>query len=211
MDKLTTIEKKVLKLRQVEGYSIEETLKIAKISKKVFKDIIDKLKEVGVYDEEQIKKAKRNKKRRENYEKNKDKTKLSPEEESYKKKCIDFLCVKYFNYNETHEFNPILVKKLSDLYNKISSYKVIYNTILSQESNLSYANKKSFSSEYQKIIYMIAIIRNNLAIVWKKMQKYEEEQRGFNNRINDNEIVKQLNKKVKTKPTKRVDMTQYLD
>ena len=183
MAKITKLEKSILDLRQIEGYTIEETIKKVKISRKTFKEIVSNLSEQGLYDEE----------------------------EEYRQKCIDILCTKYFCYNETKQFNPILVSKLNNLYKQSFSYKIIYNSILYSMKNLDYANTKVFSSDYQKISYMMAIIKNNLKIVWKKMQRQEEAYEGFTKKINDEEIIHQLNKNIISKPLPKRDMSKFLD
>lgn len=208
-NKLSKIENDVLELRQKKGYTIEETIKELNIKRKEFQNIISKLKNLNLYNEDQIKKAQRNRKARKNKEILQNKTKLSEEEEMYRKKSIDFMCKKYFDYNLTHHFNPVLVKKIQDL-SKITSYKIIYNTIIYQQNSLNFANTKVFSSEYQKISYMIAIIKNNLSIVWKKVQR-QEQIRESKEKGEDKEIVLQLNKTYETKPTDRFDMTDWLD
>lgn len=211
MEDLTPTENKILELRQKEGLTIEETIKKAKITRTTFEKIVKVLKDKGYYNEEEIKKAKRNKKSREYYHKHKNEEKLPKEELEYRQKCIDILSIKYFNYNETKQFNPILVSKLSGLYKNHFSYKVIYNTILLQEKSLNYAMSKPFGSEYQKINYMIAIIKNNLKITWKKLKRQEDAYEGFMKKNNDQDIVRQLNKTIITKPTKKIDMTDFLD
>ena len=88
------------------------------------------------WDEEEIKKAMKRKKQRDYYQKHKNHKKLPSEEEEYRQKCIDILCTKYFCYNETKQFNPILVSKLNNLYKQSFSYKIIYNSILYEEFRL---------------------------------------------------------------------------
>ncbi len=208
---MSKIENKILNLRQVEGYTIEETIKKANISRKTFKEIISKLSEQGLYNEEEVKSAMKRRKQREYYYKHKSETKFPPEEEEYRKKCIDILCTRYFNYNETKQFNPALVSKLNNLYNQNFSYKIIYNSILYTMKSLDYANTKTFGSDYQKINYMIAIIKNNLKIVWKKLQRQQEAYEGFTKKVNDEEIIYQLNKTIVSKPSKKIDMSEFLD
>lgn len=208
-NELSELEKSVLELRQTKGFTIEETINKLHLKRKEFQNIVSKLKKLNLYNEEEIKKAQKNKKIRENRNKNKFKPKLTEEEEMYRKKSIDFMCRKYFDYNLTHHFNPILVAKLQEL-GKITSYKVIYNTIIYQEKSLNFANTKTFSSDYQKISYMMAIIKNNLSIVWKKLQR-QDQIRESKEKGEDKEIVKQLNKKYETKPTERFDMSAWLD
>lgn len=208
-ENLSILEQKVLELRQEKGYTIEQTLSELNINQKKYKIIVDKLKELNLYDEEKIKKAKQNKKMREYRNTNKNKVKLSKEEEEYRQKCIDFMCKKYFDYNRTKVFNPVLVTKIQQLKN-ICSYKVIFNTMRFQEQNLNYANSKTFSSEFQKIGYMMTIIKNNLKEVWKKIDMQDKIQARIKEE-GSTRIVNELNRKIVTKPTKRIDMSDLLD
>lgn len=206
-ENLTDIEKRILELRQKKGYTVEETLAELKIKRTLFKEIVLKLENLGLYDKEKIQQAI---KKRKTTLKNKDynsRIKLSTEEEQYRKKSIDVMCRRYFDYNKTKHFNPVLVSKLQGL-NKFSSYKTIYNTIIYQQQNLDYANTKVFSSDFQKISYMIAIIKNNLSKVYTEMK--EKEKNAQNLTITDS-LARELTKSRVTKPTKRLDMSSLLD
>ena len=206
-ENLTDIEKRILELRQKKGYTVEETLAELKIKRTLFKEIVLKLENLGLYDKEKIQQAI---KKRKTTLKNKDynsRIKLSTEEEQYRKKSIDVMCRRYFDYNKTKHFNPVLVSKLQGL-NKFSSYKTIYNTIIYQQQNLDYANTKVFSSDFQKISYMIAIIKNNLSKVYTEMK--EKEINAHNLTITDS-LARELTKSRVTKPTKRLDMSSLLD
>ncbi len=206
-ENLTDIEKRILELRQKKGYTVEETLAELKIKRTLFKEIVLKLENLGLYDKEKIQQAI---KKRKTTLKNKDynsRIKLSTEEEQYRKKSIDVMCRRYFDYNKTKHFNPVLVSKLQGL-NKFSSYKTIYNTIIYQQQNLDYANTKVFSSDFQKISYMIAIIKNNLSKVYTEMK--EKEINAQNLTITDS-LARELTKSRVTKPTKRLDMSSLLD
>lgn len=210
MDNLNDTEKEILKLRMKEGLTIDQTIHKLKISRKDFKEIVKKLKKENLYDEEEIKKAMKRRKRKEYTSAHKSKQKLSPEEENYRKKCIEFLCTRYFSYNETHRFNPVLVTKLQQLHS-ISSYKIIFNTIIYQKKNLDYANRKPMASEFQKISYMMAIIRNNLHIVYKKIKRKENIEESKEKKSNTSNLANQLNKTIISKPTDKIDMSQFLD
>ena len=209
---LTDLENKVLELRQEKGYTIEETKKELNITDKVFKNAIENLKEAGDYDEEKIKQAKKNKKRREYEKKNRNRTKLPPDEEEYRQKCIDFMCRRYFEYNQTKKLNPLLVSKIQSL-NKVASYKIIYNTMKNQQKNLDYANIKfkNYSSDFQKINYMLAIVKNNLNITYKRLKRKETVQEAENNRFDVQDMLRKLDKNTTSKPTQRIDMSQWLD
>lgn len=210
VEKISEIQQKILDCRQNKGYSIDKTIEELKITRKRFNQNVEKLKEYGMYNEKEIKKAMQNRRLNKDKNEKKDnstKLNLSPEEEGFRKKCIDIICKRYFDYNKTKKFNPVLVSRIQNL-NKYASYKVIYNTIVYQQRNLDYASTKTFSSDFQKISYMIAIIKNNLSKVYQEMKEKEEEQK--NTTISDS-LARELTKTRITKPTKRLDMTDLLD
>ena len=208
-EKISEIQQKILEYRQEKGYSIDKTIEELKITRKRFNQNVEKLKEKGLYNEQKIKEAMKNRRLNKEIDQKNFSTKLNlnPEEEEYRKKCIDIMCKKYFDYNKTKHFNPILVSRIQNL-NKYAPYKIIYNTIVYQQKSLDYAYYKTFSSEFQKISYMIAIIKNNLSKVYKDMQEKEEQQKNIT--ISDS-LARELTKKRITKPTKRLDMTDLLD
>ena len=207
-EEITEIQKKILEYRQEKGYSIDKTMEELKLTRKIFNQNVEKLKEKDLYDEIKIKEAMKNRKLQNSLKKAvTTKLNLSPEEEEYRKECIDIMCKRYFDYNKTKHFNPVLVSRIQNL-NKYAPYKIIYNTIVYHQKNLDYASTKTFSSEFQKISYMIAIIKNNLSKVYKDMQEKEELQK--KSTISDS-LARELTKKRVTKPTKRLDMTDLLD
>ena len=207
-EEITEIQKKILEYRQEKGYSIDKTMEELKLTRKIFNQNVEKLKENDLYDEIKIKEAMKNRKLQNSVKKAvTTKLNLSPEEEEYRKECIDIMCKRYFDYNKTKHFNPVLVSRIQNL-NKYAPYKIIYNTIVYHQKNLDYASTKTFSSEFQKISYMIAIIKNNLSKVYKDMQEKEELQK--KSTISDS-LARELTKKRVTKPTKRLDMTDLLD
>ena len=207
-EKISEIQQKILDYRENKGYSMDKTIEELKITRKRFNQNVEKLKEKDLYDEIKIKEAMKNRKLQNSVKKAvTPKLNLSPEEEEYRKECIDIMCNRYFDYNKTKHFNPILVSRIQNL-NKYAPYKIIYNTIVYQQKSLDYAYYKTFSSEFQKISYMIAIIKNNLSKVYKDMQKKEEQQKNIT--ISDS-LARELTKKRITKPTKRLDMTDLLD
>lgn len=207
MDNTNDLDQKILQLRQVEGMTIKDIIKELKIKYTDYQKSIDKLKSLKLYDEKEVEKAKKRKKSREYYHKHKNEKHLHGKEEEYRKECIDIMCRRYFNYNQIGKFNPVLVDRLKRL-NDIASYNTVLNTIKAQIKSLDYANTKNFASETQKISYMIAIIRNNLSNTLKKMEINEKLAK--KNRI-DEEIIKEINKERECKPSKRFDMTEFLD
>ena len=60
MDNLSELENQVLFLRQKQGYTINETIKELNITANIFKKITEKLQNLGLYSEEEIQKAKKN-------------------------------------------------------------------------------------------------------------------------------------------------------
>lgn len=212
-EKLTDIQQQILDLREIKGYTVEQVLRELKISRKVFQEEVNNLKEINLYNEDNIKNAIQKRKKRETYAKKKNAPKLSPIEKEYREKCIDLLARKYFHYNQTKELNSLLPSQLKGLKDIYGSYKLVYMAINMLEDNLIYAYNKEFMSENIKISYMMAIIRNSVDEVRKKLdiqrrikiglEKREEEQK--------EEIMRVLNKKIITKPTQRLDMTDLLD
>ena len=208
---MTELEEKILELRQKKGMQLSEISKNLSISNYQLKKIIEELKIKNLYDEDKVKKAISNRKRREKYQENKNNTtpKLTIEEEQYRKKCIEFLCVNFFDYNKTKKINPVLIKKIQDL-GKISSYHIIYNTIISYEKVLRYSNQKKFQNEYTKIAYIISIIKNNLKNIWELNNKNEKESKKVFNKTDD-DLLDELNKNRITKKVSRVDLSEFLD
>ena len=114
--------------------------------------------------------------------------------------------------NQTKKLNPLLVSKIQSL-NKVASYKIIYNTMKNQQKNLDYANIKfkNYSSDFQKINYMLAIVKNNLNITYKRLKRKETVQEAENNRFDVQDMLRKLDKNTTSKPTQRIDMSQWLD
>ena len=122
------------------------------------------------------------------------------------------MCEKYFNYNITKQMNPILVTKLKKL-NSYASYEVIYRTMQTQEAKLNYIHSnKNFNSENQEMSYLLAVIKNNLVEINKKLN--------INNAINDaklkatnmnEDIIEMLSQNIETKPTTKRDLSEFID
>lgn len=215
MPKLTEIEKKIIKMRQEEGMTEKDTIKNLGIKQSQYRKTINYLVEIGKYDREKVKEAiqKRRKKEYEHkqYEKKKNKIPMSQEDNNYYKKCTDFLCFNYLDYRFTKKYDASLTTKLNELHKKYS-FKVIYNTMLSQKNNFDYAiSHKNFATDRQRITYLMKIVENNLVTQQFKENRYQEAHEGFNKKIDDDEITHQLNKKVISKPSKKLDLSEFLD
>ncbi len=214
MDNLSEIEKQVLELRTEKGCTVNETIEELGITITIFKKIVKKLEELNLYNEEILKKAKKRRKSRERYAKTKGEKVLglSAEEENFRQLCISFMCEKYFDYNITKKMNPILVTKLKQL-NSYASYEVIYRTLQSQEQNLNYIHSnKKFNNDTQEMSYLLTVVKNNLTKINDKLT--------MNNAINEaklksssmnEDIIEMLNQKIETKPTKKRDLSEFID
>lgn len=214
MDNLSEIEKQVLELRTEKGCTVNETIEELGITITIFRKIVKKLEELDLYNEEILKKAKNRRKSRERYAKTKGQKVLglSAEEENFRQLCISFMCEKYFDYNITKKMNPILVTKLKQL-NSYASYEVIYRTLQSQEQNLNYIHSnKKFNNDTQEMSYLLTVVKNNLTKINDKLT--------MNNAINDaklksasmnEDIIEMLNQKIETKPTKKRDLSEFID
>ena len=108
--------------------------------------------------------------------------------------------------------NPILVTKLKKL-NSYASYEVIYRTMQTQEAKLNYIHSnKNFNSENQEMSYLLAVVKNNLIEINKKLN--------INNAINDaklkatnmnEDIIEMLSQNIETKPTTKRDLSEFID
>lgn len=215
MRELSDLEKQILNLRQNKGYTIQKITEELNIKQKLYKDTINRLTEEGLYDEDKTKEAmqKRHEKeyRKRQYEKNKNKPKLSTEESKYFKKCTDFLCFNYLDYRFTKHYDNSLTSRLNQLH-KNYTFKLIYDTMLSQKSIFDYYNNKiNFKDDYHRISYFMKIVENNIILERKKQDRYKDIHEGFNKKINDEEITYQLNKNIITKPSKKLDLSEFLD
>lgn len=82
-------------------------------------------------------------------------------------KIIEKFCYEFLGYSKGQPFPTILPKRLKEL--DFYDNETIYNTICENEANIIYSlNTKEFNSDYSKICYVMAIIRNNIAQMWKK-------------------------------------------
>lgn len=204
MNNISEIQKSILELRQKKGYNIENVLCELKITRNNYKKEVEKLKELNLYDEEKVKKAIKNRQRKEKKQ-SAPKIEISEEEKDFRRKCVTILSENYLDYKKNKKFNPQLITKLTELSKK-SNYKTIYYTILAQKNSLEYGSKKTFSSDYNKILYLISIIRNNLENTKQKMQENE------NNIAQDSlDLIESLGKEIISQPTDRLDMTDLID
>lgn len=136
---------------------------------------------------------------------------ISEQEEEYKNQCIDTIWKYCFlTTDERDVYITSLIAKLQELH-KDYSYRIILFTIKDCKNSLKYIHQKDFDSKFQKISYIFAIIRNNIKTVWEKSEKQRLIKVGLSKRYNDEEIINTLSKKRKTPPTKRRDLSEFID
>ena len=84
-EKISEIQQKILDYRENKGYSIDKTIEELKITRKRFNQNVEKLKEKGLYNEQKIKEAMKNRRLNKEIDQKNFSTKLNlnPEEEEY--------------------------------------------------------------------------------------------------------------------------------
>lgn len=211
---LTQQEQDLYNLKFVKGYNVAETLKKLNISRYKYDKIIAVFKEKGLYDKDKMEHAKINKQKRDRAAllSEHPELRLSSEEENYRKQCVDYMSVNFLDYDpKIQNFNPILIDKLRALH-KVCSYKIILYAMKSQYGNMKRALEyKKFNNDRNKISYLIAIIRNSLNISWKKMIMEEKAYNNYKKNLNLDQFMERVNNTQKSKPTKRIDMSEWLD
>ena len=141
------------------------------ISETMYSKIIKELQKKGLYNVTE-EKAKNMKKIQKKYNESDNKMKLSKEENFYRKKCIDFLSIQLFDYNREKNFNSMIPKDLAAMARKYN-YKILYFTIQKMQNQLLKTNKMTFSTNFQKTKYIMAIIRSGLNDTKRNMKKLE--------------------------------------
>lgn len=92
------------------------------------------------------------------------------------KKIIEKFAIDYLGYQSNQPFPTILPKRIKDL--DFYDNETIYRTMLYSDKDIHYAlETKTFKSEYGKICYIMAIIRNNINIIWKQVLQERREQK----------------------------------
>lgn len=79
-------------------------------------------------------------------------------------------------YKPGMKLPTIFYKRLKDY--ESYGYEVLYETILQQEKNIVWAlRNKEFSSETSKVMYVCAILQNNVMDCYKTMQRLKKQKR----------------------------------
>jgi len=123
-------------------------------------------------------------------------------QKEYRKKCLDYLC-NILDYDDDIPFPTIMPKLLDEM--KKCGYDVLFETIQRHENNIVWAlQNKDFSNEYQKIKYIMTIVRNNVIDVYREYQQKVAADRTKAEIINIDDF-KQQHKQKKT------DISRWLD
>lgn len=141
------------------------------ISEDIYSRVIKELQKKGLYNVAE-EKAKNIRKIQKKYHEADNNIKLSKEENFYRKKCIDFLSIQLFDYNREKNFNSMIPKDLSAMARKYN-YKIVYFTIQKMQNQLLKTNKMTFSTNFQKTKYIMAIIRSGLNDTKNHIKKLE--------------------------------------
>lgn len=114
----------------------------------------------------------------------------------YKDKCTAAI-FNMLQYKEHMKLPTLWYKKLAEW--KGYGYEVVFETIIKQEGSISWAiENKQFTSEVAKIMYVSAIINNNLTDTLKEINR----KRNIVRKDNNNEIlvdIKNINRQQKVK------------
>lgn len=94
----------------------------------------------------------------------------------YWKKCIEKFSFDFLGYQPGQPFPTILPKRIKEL--SFYDNETIYRTMCVCENDILQAiSNKEFDTDYAKIGYIMAIIKNRIAKVWKVVR---QEQRNAN-------------------------------
>lgn len=167
---LIELEDEVLELIK-QGVPRRQIPKKLKISQPIYSKVINALQKKGLYNVTE-ERAENMKKVQKNYNESDNTTKLSQEENFYRKKCIDFLSIQLFDYNREKNFNSMIPKDLAAMARKYN-YKILYFTIQKMQNQLLKTNKMTFSTNFQKTKYIMAIIRSGLNDTKRNIKKLE--------------------------------------
>lgn len=89
-------------------------------------------------------------------------------------KCIEKFCYDFLDYKKGQPFPTILPKRLKEL--SFYDNETIYRTMCDCEEIIQKSiSDKIFDSDYQKISYIMAIIRNRIAKVWKIVRQEQRD------------------------------------
>lgn len=114
----------------------------------------------------------------------------------YKNKCIDKM-FEVMGYKPNMILPTYFFKLLKNKkYEEGVGYEAVYNTMISQAKSIEWALKnKDFGSEVAKVMYIMAIIDNNIMDEYKKIVKERRKNSGLKAEIINIEDINLKNKK----------------
>lgn len=94
--------------------------------------------------------------------------------ESYKK-LVDYICREFLGYGNGQPFPPVLPKKIAEL--AYYDYEVILETFKECSQEIHYwLEHKQFSSEYGKLSYIFAIVKDKISDVNKALLRKQKQE-----------------------------------
>lgn len=126
----------------------------------------------------------------------------------YWQKIITKFAYDFLDYKPGQPFPTILTKKLKEL--NFYDNETIYKTIEFSEDDIHRAlETKDFDSDYRRINYILAIVRNNINKVWKGILQERREKRDPNS---DNPIlIEQMCSQIQNPRQKIKDISRFLE
>lgn len=125
------------------------------------------------------------------------------------KLMIDKITIDYLGYQKGEPYPTILNKRLKSL--DFYDNEVIYRTVLYCDESISNAMKtKHFDSTYMKIQYILAILRNNIAKVWKIVRAERKAAKEQNKKLDDIVYVESLDNVDNPKQINK-DISKYVE
>lgn len=104
---------------------------------------------------------------------------------------IDKITIDYLGYQKGEPYPTILNKRLKSL--DFYDNEVIYRTVLFCDESISNAMKtKDFESTYMKIQYILAVLRNNIAKVWKIVREERKAAKEQGKKLDDIVYIESL-------------------
>ena len=127
------------------------------------------------------------------------------ENKTYRLKCIDKM-YEIMGYKPKMILPTYFFKKLKDFEGV--GYLALYNTMITQSKSIDWALKnKDFGSETAKVMYIVAILNNNVMDEYKKIVKEKREANRKINTIMPDEFVMDLPVEQK----KSVDISRWVE
>ena len=122
-------------------------------------------------------------------------------EMDYRTKTINLIVYDYMEYTKEMTYPSILNKRLREIEH--FGYETIYRTLISEDNNIRRAvREKIFDSDYLKMMYILAIVKNNIFKTWKivlaeKREAKKDEKEISDTTLEDFQDVKNPKQKVK--------------